>query len=99
MARGGLERTDQVRIRVATIAALLALGLGVLGLSTVSAKTFVSKASVLPFQAAGSEGGGVLTPGDVFPPDNVGHATLQRKTDSVTVNIHTSGLPAGAYTL
>jgi len=41
----------------------------------------------------------VLEPGTEFPPTNRGFATLKRGDDWVRSNIHTSGLPAGTYTV
>jgi hypothetical protein len=51
------------------------------------------------FLPAGDVGGGVLVPGTLFPPTTHGHATLQRGEDWIQVTLHTSGLPAGAYTV
>ncbi len=51
------------------------------------------------FQAAGPAGAnGVLTEGDIFPPTKGGFAILHRGNDWVSYNLHTTGLPAGAYT-
>lgn len=51
------------------------------------------------FMPAGNIGGGVLTPGTFFPPTGSARARLQRKGDRLHVNIHTTGLPPGAYTV
>lgn len=65
----------------------------------VSAATTVSTAPVVAFMAAGDVGGGVLEPGTTFPPTSRGFATLERGSNWVQVNIQSSGLPAGAYTV
>ena len=41
----------------------------------------------------------VLEEGTMFPPTNQGQATLQRGADWVQVQINTSGLPEGAYSV
>lgn len=69
------------------------------GVASASPTTSVSKAPVIAFQAAGDVGGGVLEPGTTYPPTTHGFAILQRRSDRIKVNIHTSGLPAGAYTV
>jgi len=61
-------------------------------------KTTVRKADVVAFQPAGDFGGGVLTPGTFFPPTNGGFSTLKRGSDWISYNLHTTGLPSGAYT-
>ena len=61
--------------------------------------TTVTRAEVFAFQAAGDVGGGVLTPGDTFPPSKPAFARLKRKADRLDLDIRTSGLPAGAYTV
>ena len=51
------------------------------------------------FQAAGPAGSrGVLMEGAEFPPTKGGFAILHRGNDRVSYNLHTTGLPAGAYT-
>lgn len=61
----------------------------------------VQKAPIFPFQPAGDFGGAgnVLTPGDFFPPGPNSFATLKRGKNFIQFNIHTTGLPAGAYTV
>ncbi len=59
----------------------------------------MSTAPVVAFQAAGDVGGGVLEPGTTYPPTEHGFATLKRGGARIRVNIQTSGLPAGAYTV
>lgn len=59
----------------------------------------VNRASVMPFHPAGDVGGGVLTPGDVFAPTKAAHATFRTGEDWASYNIHTTGLPPGAYTV
>lgn len=81
----------------------IAAGAAVLVVATAppvaSAPTSVSKAPVFAFQAAGDVGGGVLVPGTMYPPTTHGFATLKRGSSWMQVNIQTSGLPAGAYTV
>ena len=48
--------------------------------------------------AAGTVGGGVLTPGTVFPPTAGSTATLVRQESCLDYTIDTTGLPPGAYT-
>ena len=53
------------------------------------------------FQAnapAGNVGGGVLTPGQLFPPTEGSLATLHRTESCLEYTIDTTGLPPGAYT-
>ena len=50
------------------------------------------------FRAAGSVDGGILTPGDVFPPTGGSSATLLRQESCLEYTIDTTGLPPGAYT-
>lgn len=63
--------------------------------------TIFQKVPVVEFQPAGSFGGSgnVLTPGDVFPPLGKSFATLKRGNNYLNINIHTKGLPQGAYTV
>lgn len=63
--------------------------------------TIVQKVDVFQFQAAGDFGGAgnVLTPGDVFPPQGKSFAKLKRGSNYLQFNIHTKGLPQGAYTV
>ncbi len=57
------------------------------------------RGEVNAFQAAGPAGArGVLTEGDTFPPTKGGFAILHRGNGWVSYNLHTTGLPAGAYT-
>ncbi len=82
------------------VAATAALALATMMTATsAAAATAVSRAPVVAFQAAGDVGGGVLEPGTFYPPTTHGHATLKRGSDWIQVNIQTSGLPAGAYTV
>ncbi len=50
------------------------------------------------FVPAGSVGGGVLTPGTLFPPTGGSTATLLRTESCLEYTIDTTGLPPGAYT-
>lgn len=95
--RGG-RRAGLVRSAAGTAAALAATVLvGLTG--PASAATSVSTAPVFAFVPAGDIGGGVLEPGTFYPPTTHGFATLKRGSDWIQVNIQTSGLPAGAYTV
>jgi hypothetical protein len=97
--RGG-RRTGLVRGAAGTAAAIAATVLvGLTGAARASAATSVSTAPVVAFQAAGDVGGGVLQPGTLYSPPTHGFATLKRGSDWIQVNIQTSGLPAGAYTV
>lgn len=59
----------------------------------------VSFTAVQTFQPAGPAGArGVLTEGDTFEPTKGSTAEIQRGADYLQVNIHTTGLPPGAYT-
>ncbi len=78
---------------------VLAVFVGSPSVSTAGEGTSVSSAPVVAFLPAGDVGGGVLVPGTFFPPTNRGHATLKRGEDWIQVNINTSGLPPGAYTV
>ena len=62
------------------------------------AKVTVDKVKVIAFQPAGDFGGGVLVPGTFFPPTKQGFSTIRRSKDWISYNIHTTGLPPGAYT-
>ena len=62
-------------------------------------KAGVQSTELSVFQAAGPFGGGVLTPGDTFPPTRGSTSKLVRNDGWVQYNIHTTGLPAGAYTV
>jgi len=86
-----LKRTFGISLIIALIS--------LLSTPVVLANTSVSKSPVAAFQAAGDYGGGVLASGTVFPPTTHGHGTLKRGQDWVQVQINTSGLPAGAYTV
>ena len=59
----------------------------------------VTTVSVTAFQAAGEIGGGVLTAGAEFAPTGQNSATLTRGADWMEIDIQTSGLPPGAYTV
>ncbi len=63
--------------------------------------TIVQQAEVFPFFPAGEFGGpgNVLVPGTFFPPTKEGFATLKRGSNYIQFNIHTTGLPEGAYTV
>ena len=63
--------------------------------------TLVQKTAVLPFLPAGELGGpeNLLTPGEFFPPTAKAEAILKRGKDYVQFNLHTNGLPEGAYTV
>ena len=53
-----------------------------------------------PFLPAGPEGGGVLVPGTMFPPNGrANRAMLRRGSNWIQANALTSGLPPGAYTM
>lgn len=69
--------------------------------ATLRGSTIVQTAPVFTFQPAGDFGGAdnVLTPGDMFPPGPNSSATLKRGSNFLHFNIHTSGLPPGAYTV
>jgi len=54
---------------------------------------------VMVFMPAGDVGGGVLTPGDIFPPSDDAYGRLKRKNDRLELTILTDGLPVGAYTV
>lgn len=59
----------------------------------------VSSTNLFAFLPAGEVGGGVLTPGDVFPPTGINTSKLVRTSDFVEYTIQTTGLPPGAYTI
>ena len=59
----------------------------------------VDHAEVVSFLAAGEVGGGVLESEAVFAPTHGGYSTLRRASDSVSYDLHTTGLPPGAYTI
>ena len=63
--------------------------------------TTVQDAQVLAFMPAGELGGpnNLLTPGDIFPPTSKAKATLKRTSSYIQINLHTTGLPPGAYTM
>lgn len=62
-------------------------------------KAGTQSTEVSAFQAAGPFGGGVLTPGDMFAPTRGSKSTLVRNGGWVQYRMHTTGLPAGAYTV
>jgi hypothetical protein len=61
----------------------------------------VQKATLFPFLPAGDLGGpaNVLNPGTMYPPTKKGFATLKRGSNFIQFNLHTTGLPEGAYTV
>ncbi len=63
--------------------------------------TIIQQAELFPFLPAGELGGpgNVLIPGTMFPPTKKGFATLKRGSNYIQFNIHTTGLPEGAYTV
>jgi hypothetical protein len=92
------------RRRVAIVAVIVAAALAAIVAAGAAAAasspgTEVSRDPVVAFQEAGDVGGGVLEPGTAFSPTNRGFATLKRGDDWIRSNIHTSGLPAGTYTV
>jgi hypothetical protein len=78
---------------------VLAVLIGAPSVAAAGQGTAVSRAPVVAFLPAGDVGGGVLVPGTLFPPAKRGRATLKRGEDWIQVNIKTSGLPPGAYTV
>ena len=58
----------------------------------------VQTASLRAHEAAGVIGGGVLTPGETFPPTKGGVAVLVRRHDCLEYEMTTTGLPSGAFT-
>lgn len=64
-------------------------------------KPIVQHAEADIFMPAGEFGGehNVLEPGTFFPPADGSHATLRRGYDYIQFNLHTTGLPPGAYTI
>ena len=86
---------------VTTMALLLNAGL--LGSPAMAGESepIVQHSKVFAFQAAGAVGGGVLVPGTMYLPNGGkgSSATLKRYADKITVNVQTTGLPAGAFTL
>ena len=58
----------------------------------------VQTASLRAHEAAGAVGGGVLTPGETFPPSAGSEAVLERQRDCLQYSMTTTGLPPGAYT-
>lgn len=67
----------------------------------LAARNTVQSSGLYVFMPAGPLGGpgNLLTPGDFFPPIGKSKATLKRGRDYVQFNIHTTGLPPGAYTV
>ena len=86
-------------VGAATALALVALAAAGATAAARSPGTEFSRDAVVAFQEAGDVGGGALEPGTSFPPTNRGFATLKRGDDWIRSNIHTSGLPAGTYTV
>lgn len=86
------------RVRLVVLAGAV-LASTATGSGAVSAATTGRTTPVVAFMAAGDIGDGVLEPGTSFPPTTHGLATLKRGSDWVQVNLQTSGLPAGAYTV
>lgn len=70
-------------------------------LSKNTQRALTQKVGILPFQPAGDLGGAgnVLIPGDFFAPTGTSFATLKRGKNYIQFNIHTTGLPQGAYTV
>lgn len=66
-----------------------------------TSRVYVQTADLYPFMPAGPLGGeaNLLNPGDFFPPTKSSKATLKRGNDYIQFNIHTTGLPPGAYTV
>lgn len=96
-ARAGSQRERRRRPAVGlAVVVMMTTSVGAGGPASAAS---VTKAPVVAFQAAGDVGGGVLEPGSLYPPTTHGFATLKRGSDWVQVNINTSGLPAGAYTV
>lgn len=58
----------------------------------------VQTASLRAHEAAGAIGGGVLTPGETFPPTRLSVAVLERQEECLDYAMTTTGLPPGAYT-
>ncbi len=58
-------------------------------------------ADLVAFQPAGELGGegNLLTPGTFFPPTGTSFAKLKRTGNYIQFNLHTTGLPPGAYTI
>lgn len=65
------------------------------GMSQVTIKQETELAIFMP---AGDVGGGVLVPGEFFPPTEGSKSVLKRKADRIEYNVSTTGLPPGAYT-
>lgn len=81
------------------IVVLVAVVLLVSGSGLFAQPAKVSHDQVMAFMAAGDIGGGVLTPGTMYPPTQQGQSTFVRTRDAVLYTIQTSGLPPGAYTV
>lgn len=81
---------------LATAAALVATSVNV---PSVSAATSVQRSPIFVFQPAGAHGGGSLTENATFPPTSAKAGTLKRGADWIQVDLQTSGLPVGAYTV
>lgn len=64
-------------------------------------KPIVQHTELITFLPAGELGGehNVLEPGTTFPPTDGSKATLRRGHDYIQFNLHTTGLPEGAYTI
>jgi hypothetical protein len=92
--RKGTMRINRL-LTIASVTAAVTTG----GTGSAAAATSVTRAPVIAFQAAGDVGGGVLEAGTTYAPTTHGFATLKRGGDWVQINIQTSGLPAGAYTV
>lgn len=58
----------------------------------------VSSTNLFAFLPAGPEGGGVLNPGDLFPPTGINKSEIVRTNNFIEYTIQTTGLPEGAYT-
>ncbi|MCI0540674.1 MAG: hypothetical protein L0Z50_36195 [Verrucomicrobiales bacterium] len=89
--------TSQRAVPVAVITALfLTAGMTLTGLA--AGNVIVQHSKALTFLPAGDVGGGVLEPGTTYPPKG-SSAQLKRTEDALRINVQTSGLPAGAYTV
>lgn len=64
-------------------------------------QVIVQHTDLVTFLPAGELGGSgnVLEPGTVYPPTDGGKATLKRGKDYIEFDLHTTGLPEGAYTI
>jgi len=95
--------------RICGVFFIVLMGLGCDNEAPVSSDLFEDEPAVLAkqqeraafasFQAAGPAGArGVLAEGATFPPTKGGFLILHRGNDWISYNVHTTGLPQGAYT-